>query len=83
METDDHGARRLRIFGLAVDGNGFLDVLTGRVRVVDFPADTELRRVSYDVYTDRILFLIESQSFDPIPKGQTIPEWQVMGQKES
>ena len=67
-------SRRCAVWQLPADGDyGFLEILAGRALVLNLPADTVLRRLSYDANEDALLILFESESFDETPVGQRFP----------
>lgn len=54
--------------------NDILSAMRGRLSITDIPDNARVVRVGYDVLTDDIVLILESQSFPGVPAGTVIPE---------
>lgn len=60
-------------------GGGIIgDLLAGRVRAVNWPADADVLRISYEAGSDEIGLLVSSAQFDYIPPGNRFPMFEVL-----
>lgn len=66
-----HEARRFKLISLRPDT--LSDLLAGRARITNMPADAYLTRFGYDVSEDAVLGIVVSRSFEPVPFGDRVP----------
>ena len=67
--------RRGKVF--VIDGQSFFNMLTVGKKleiVAGFPTDAQFRGWYYDYPVGKVKIMVESESYDPIPDGQPLPE---------
>lgn len=59
-----------------------VDLLTGKARTTNVPADLALERVDVDIERDMLLFRATSRTFDNVHDGDAAPEFRVLLERE-
>jgi hypothetical protein len=79
IEVQDKALRRrVRIYTL---GRRTLKrLLSGRIEIREppLPDDATIANVSYDPFSDSLVVIVRSASFDEVPEGQVIPQYGAM-----